>query len=84
MIDYAAILSCRYQGKEWTLDGDDYTGLTWLSDGDKPTKDTLDSLWTEVQAEILSSTAAKAAQREALLQRLGITAEEAALLLGGI
>jgi hypothetical protein len=38
---------------------------------------------TEAQAEI-DAAAAKAAAREALLVRLGITAEEAQLLLGGI
>jgi hypothetical protein len=37
---------------------------------------------TEAQAEI-DAAAAKAAAREALLVRLGITAEEAQLLLGG-
>ena len=25
-------------GEEWTLDGDDYAGLTWLSDTPKPTE----------------------------------------------
>ena len=38
---------------------------------------------TEAQAQI-EAAAAKAAAREALLARLGITAEEAQLLLGGI
>jgi hypothetical protein len=38
---------------------------------------------TEAQAQI-EAAAAKTAAREALLVRLGITAEEAQLLLGGI
>jgi hypothetical protein len=39
MIDYtAAILSRRYAGKEWTLNGNEYTGLTWLSEGAKPSQ----------------------------------------------
>jgi len=25
-------------GEEWTLDGDEYSGLTWLSDTPKPTE----------------------------------------------
>jgi hypothetical protein len=82
MIDYAAILSRRYAGKEWALNGDEYTGLTWLSDGAKPTKATLDGLWSEVQQEIADEAAAKVSAREALLTRLGITAAEAQLLLG--
>jgi hypothetical protein len=82
MIDYAAILSRRYAGKEWTLNGDEYTGLTWLSDGAKPSKKTLDDLWASVQQEIADEAAAKAVAREALLTKLGITADEAQLLLG--
>lgn len=82
MIDYALILSRRYAGKEWTLNGDEYTGLTWLSDSAKPTKETLDGLWAEVEAEIAAEATAKASAREALLTKLGITADEAQLLLG--
>lgn len=82
MSDYAVILTRRYVGKEWTLDGDEYTGLTWLSDGEKPSQETLDGLWASVQQEIADEATAKATSREALLTRLGITAEEAQLLLG--
>jgi len=82
MIDYSAILSRRYAGKEWTLDGDEYTGLTWISEGAKPSKKTLDDLWAYVQQEIADEASAKQVAREALLTRLGITADEAQLLLG--
>lgn len=84
MIDYSAILTRRYAGKEWTLVGNDYTGLTWLSDTEKPSQETLDGLWASVQQDIADEATAKAAARTALLSRLGITAEEAQLLLGGI
>ena len=50
-MDITAILSRRYSG-EWTLDGDTYAGLTWLSETPKPTKKALEALWPEVQAEI--------------------------------
>ncbi len=82
MTNYAAVLARRYAGKEWTLDGDEYTGLTWLSDDAKPTKAVLDGLWSEVQAEIASEATAKAATRQAVLDKLGLTADEAAALLG--
>ena len=82
MTDYAAILTRRYAGKEWTLNGDDYAGLTWLSDGTQPTQSALDSLWPEVQSEMLAEPAAKAAAKIALLTRLGISADEVTLLLG--
>jgi hypothetical protein len=82
MTDYAIVLTRRYAGKEWTLNGDEYTGLTWLSDTAKPSKSTLDGLWASVQQEIADEATAKSVSREALLDRLGITAEEAQLLLG--
>ena len=45
MIDYTAILSANYPGAQWTLDGDEYSGLTWLDSTPKPTQDELDALW---------------------------------------
>jgi len=50
-MDIPTILSSKYAGSEWTLNGDDYTGLTWLSDTPKPTKKALEALWAEVQYE---------------------------------
>ena len=48
MTDYAAVLTANYAGKEWTLDGDDYSGLVWLSAGTKPTQAQLDAQWPQV------------------------------------
>jgi len=48
-MDIAIILTRRYAGSEWTLNGDDYAGLTWLSDTPKPTKKALEALWPEVE-----------------------------------
>jgi hypothetical protein len=63
------------------MNGDDYDGLTWLSDSDKPTKAELDAQWDEVKAERDAALLAKIEAKAALLDRLGITAEEANLLL---
>ena len=82
MIDYAIILERRYAGKEFTLNGDNYDGLTWLSDTAKPTKATLDGLWAEVQTEIACEKIAKATARQAVLDKLGLTQDEAQALLG--
>jgi chlorite dismutase len=49
MTDYAAVLTSIRPGAQWTLDGDDYSGLTWLDDSPKPTKKTLDDAWPQVQ-----------------------------------
>ncbi len=82
MIDYAIVLTRRYADKQWTLNGDDYEGLTWLDDSTKPTKTKLDSLWAEVQQEIADEKTAKVAARNAVIAKLGLSAEEVAALLG--
>jgi hypothetical protein len=46
------ILNRKFEGSVWTLDGDDYSGLTWLSDSAKPTEAELQALWPTVETEI--------------------------------
>jgi len=38
MTDLAFTLTHSHPSSEWTLNGDDYAGLTWLSDTPKPTE----------------------------------------------
>jgi hypothetical protein len=82
MIDYPAILTRHYAGSEWTLNGDEYDGLTWLSDTPKPSQEELDGLWDATVALMEQEKADKQAARNALLARLGITEDEARMLLG--
>lgn len=49
MIDYVQILQINYPSAEWSLNGESYDGLTWLSDSPKPTQEHLDALWPETQ-----------------------------------
>ena len=48
MIDYSAILATNYADQQWTLNGDTYDGLVWLSDTPKPTQAELDAQWPAV------------------------------------
>ena len=82
MTDYAIVLTRRYSGKEWWIAGNDYDTLEWLSDGTKPSKATLDGLWASVQQEIVDEPAAKLAAKQAVLDKLGLTADEVTALLG--
>lgn len=62
---------------EWTLVGDDFESLVWLSKGNPPTL-------AEIEAEIAALPAkktAKIAAKTALLAQLGITEEQAKLLI---
>jgi hypothetical protein len=82
MIDYTAILSRKFPNSEWTLNGDDYDGLVWLSDDEKPSQSELDSAWPSIQQQIKDEAEQKIAAKNALLEKLGLTAEEVAILLG--
>jgi hypothetical protein len=52
MTDYSLTLSALYPDAEWSLDGDDYSGLTWLSEGDAPTQTDLDAAWPSVRDDL--------------------------------
>jgi hypothetical protein len=84
-MDIAIILTTKYLGSEWTLDGDSYEGLTWLSDSAKPTEEELENLWSEVQAEVAAKAQAKIdakASAIAKLEALGLTVEEVEVAFG--
>jgi hypothetical protein len=66
MTDYAAVLEAIRPSTLWTLDGDDYAGLTWLDDSPKPTQAELDAAWPQVQYD--RDHAAVEAQRRARYQ----------------
>ena len=51
-MDIVMILTKRYPDAQWTLNGDNYSGLTWLSDTPKPTLEELQAQWEEVEFEI--------------------------------
>jgi len=84
-MDITVILTQRYPDAEWTLNGDNYSGLTWLSDTPKPTKKALEALWADVQAEIADEAQARVdakASAVAKLQALGLTVDEVQVAFG--
>jgi len=66
---------------KWQLTGDDYSDINWI-DGDKPTVEELQNEIQLLPQRKAAKQAEAAAKRQALLDRLGITEEEAKLLLG--
>jgi hypothetical protein len=79
------ILSNKYSGSEWSLVGEDYSGLQWLSDTTKPTEEELADLWPEVQAELAAKAQAKIDAKSsaiAKLEALGLTVEEVEVAFG--
>jgi len=61
-MDIPMILSRRYPDAEWTLNGDSYSGLTWLSDGEAPTLAELEAEWAQVEYEVAYEAVQKARQ----------------------
>jgi hypothetical protein len=84
-MDITSILLTKYVGSEWTLDGDDYAGLTWLSNTPKPTEKQLQDLWPTVQAELQAQAQAKIDAKTsaiAKLEALGLTVDEVEVAFG--
>jgi len=84
-MDIAIILSTKYIGSEWTLDGNSYAGLTWLSESTKPTEKQLESQWEEVQAKIAAEEKRKIDAKSSAIEKLaalGLTPEEVKVAFG--
>lgn len=85
MTDYAAVLVANYPGSEWTLEGDTYDGLTWLSDTPKPSQAELDAAWPAVQQARQDAVDAKVAARQSAIDKLaalGLTVDEISAAFG--
>jgi len=67
MVDYAAVLTRKYPDCLWSLNGNDYSGLSW--DGSnavqKPTKASLEAAWDAVRDDLAWD--AVRAERDSLL-----------------
>jgi len=84
-MDIAIILSNEYEGSEWTLEGDSYEGLTWLSDTPKPTKKQLEDLWPDVQNQLKAKAQAKIDAKASAISKLhalGLTVDEVEVAFG--
>jgi len=68
---------------EFTFTEEDYSSITWIkNDGKAPTQKQVDDEIAKIKANEDAEAAKAAAAKAAVLDRLGITAEEARLLLG--
>jgi hypothetical protein len=68
---------------QFSFTGNDYSTIKWdVLEGEAPTMAQLESALVAVTASEQAEAAAKESAKAALLAKLGITADEAALLLG--
>jgi hypothetical protein len=77
----ADVLSMLIPQGGWIMTGDDYEGIEFL-ECDPITKAEYEAGFAKYDAWKTEQDAKKAEAKTALLERLGITADEAALLLG--
>lgn len=70
-------------GAEYTFTDTDLDSIVWIVEPSTiPTKKAITDKVKQIEANELAEIESKAAAKTALLERLGITAEEARLLLG--
>jgi hypothetical protein len=68
---------------EYTYSDNDYATIQWIKlEGVAPTQSEIDAEIESIKAKEITDKATKATDKAALLEKLGITAEEAKLLLG--
>ena len=67
---------------EFSFSNNDYSTIKWdVLDGTPPTQAEIDAAIKQVEADEANAEASKQAAKSALLERLGLTEEEASLLL---
>lgn len=81
MIRGADVLQMLIPDGGWFISGDDYENIQFL-ECEPITKKEYSAGFAKVESWNQTQLEAKATAKAALLERLGITAEEAALLLG--
>lgn len=81
MATSAEVISMLLPNGGWVLTGQDFSGLTFI-EADPITEEEFNAGFAVYDAWKAEQEATKAAAKAALLERLGITADEAALLLG--
>ena len=83
MANGAQVLSMLCPAGGWILTGDDFENITWVDDRPRCTKTQFEAGFAQYDAWKAEQDATKVATKQALLDKLGITEDEAALLLGG-
>ena len=69
---------------EFSFTDDDYSTIKWdVLDGDAPTQKEIDAAIKQVKADQITEAEAKATAKAAILDRIGLTADELKTILGG-
>ena len=77
----ALVPAAEYFGSTTANDKDCFDNLNWLDTRTKPTWKQLQDAWVSLEPQLVAEAEVKATAKAALLERLGITQDEANLLL---
>ena len=80
-MDLSACIAYLKPGAEWTMDNEDISTLKFLTNDDAPTLAECEAIWPEVKAKLDEIAASRQKARDAVLAKIGLTEEEARLLL---
>ena len=59
-----------------------FDDLNWIDERPKPTWKQVQDAWNDLEPKLIAEAEAKAAAKQAILDRIGLTADEAKLILG--
>jgi hypothetical protein len=82
MSDLTKAIRLLKPNSEFSYQNGDYSTIKWdVLEGDAPTQAEIDSALKKIEADEIAQAAKEANDKAALLAKLGITADEAKLLL---
>jgi len=82
-INLADAIQFLRPNSQFVFTDDDYSTIEWhVLDGEPPTQSEIAAALEQVKANKIAEAEAKAANRAQILDRLGLTEEEAVILLG--
>jgi hypothetical protein len=83
-MDISQVLTNKYPGAVWSLDGADYSGLNWVGPLPKPSESKIRAYWEEVQEAMASESMAREDARVSAYKKLngwGLTPDEIAAIV---
>jgi hypothetical protein len=84
MKNYTALAIHKLKpNSSWRFENYDYSTIEWFElEGTAPTQTEIDTAIEQIKADEITEAATKAAQRQAILDRIGLTADELQTILG--
>jgi hypothetical protein len=83
-MDISQVLSANYVGESWRLVGNDYSGLEWFGESQKPTEGELLAQWDKLQKSVEGEAQSKEEARLSAYEKLsgwGLTPAEIAAII---